>query len=215
MKFFFSGVLSKFAVAQFATLLFFLPDFAQPPKNQLHVFVGEKIDVIPFEEGTVSGNLIMDYAFKARYRVLENVYGEYRSDTIEFLAYDHYGLPPFASFDHALLFVSEVDGKYQHEKYQYFDVYRTIDHRWAGDGDAYKFDEQVPKSRRIVKPVAITFDKVVSFDLKGLDPRLIEKFYPVPYYKIENQRAYALMGNYVEDLFLVKKEGVLKARGLF
>ena len=70
-------------------------------------------------------------------------------------------------------------------------------------------------SRRLIKPVTIVFKQVVSFDLKDLDPVLIVKFYPAPYYKIENQRAYALMGNYVEDLFMVKKEGVLKARGLF
>jgi hypothetical protein len=39
--------------------------------------------------------------------------------------------------------------------------------------------------------------------------------YPEPYYKTVGDSAYANYGNYLEDLFTLKKEGVLAARGLF
>jgi hypothetical protein len=212
----FASVLIRFVFAvAVCFLLSSLSTTAYAQKGTLYVFVGEKIELMPFDEGKVEGELVNDNAFKARYRVLYNVYGGYYSDTIEFEVHDHYGSPAFAEFSHVLLFVSEINGKFYHEKYQYFDVYKTRDGRWAGDGDPYKFDGQIEKSRRLVKPIPITFEKVVAFDLKDLDRSLIHKFYPAPYYKVQNQKAYALMGNYVEDLFLVKKEGVLKARGLF
>jgi hypothetical protein len=37
----------------------------------------------------------------------------------------------------------------------------------------------------------------------------------ISFYKIEGKKAICVMGAYIEDLFMVKKNGVLKARGLF
>jgi hypothetical protein len=184
-------------------------------QTRLYVFVGEKIEVIRTAESDVNDSLVQDKAYKARYRVLHSVHGDYEGDTIEFEAFDHYGSPAFAEYPHVLLFVIDVGGKLHHVKYQYFDVYRTRDGRWAGDGDPYKHEVLIDKSRRHVNPERIAFEQIISFDLRNMDAALISKFYPAPYYRIEKQRAYALMGNYVEDLFLIKKEGVLKARGLF
>lgn len=62
---------------------------------------------------------------KARYLILQPVYGHYDQDTFEFEAYDHYGIPAFAAYEHLLLYVSNVQGRLIHEKYQYADVYRT------------------------------------------------------------------------------------------
>lgn len=72
-------------------------------KNTLFLFVGEKITV---EEFAMSENAV-DRGFKAKYRILQGVYGDYPNPTIEFLAYDHYGWPGFSNYINSLLFVSQ------------------------------------------------------------------------------------------------------------
>ena len=74
----------------------------------------------------------MDKGFKAKYAILEKVYGNFPYDTIEFVAYDHYGIPPFSKFKNVLLYVGADSGTYYHENYLYNDVYKTKSGRWAG-----------------------------------------------------------------------------------
>ena len=95
--------------------------------NNLFVFVGEKISIteIPNDGG-------MDEAFNCRYKILQWVYGNYESDTIEFIAYDHHGQTPLLKYKNCMLYVVKYNGKYYHEKYMYTDVYKTIDRKWAG-----------------------------------------------------------------------------------
>ena len=181
-------------------------------KNTLFAFVGEKIDVQPLPVNPGS----MDVGFRAKYKILLPVYGSYSGATIEFTAYDHYGWPAFASFKNALLFVSEYQGKYYHEKYQFFDVYRTKDGRWAGPYKAEDY-EHLYNRYTTIKPEIIEFAKPVKYPLhrKGQDSMEYTLSYPGPYYMTKGDSAIAIYGNYIEDLFNLKKSGVLTARGLF
>ena len=156
----------------------------------------------------------MDARFIAKYKILQQVYGTFKSDTIEFLVFDHYGTPAFSKYKHAMLFVSGYNGKLYHEKYQYFDIYKTKNGRWAS---SYKVDDyhHIFNKNTKVKPELIDFVKQVSYDLKGRSKEDIEYLFPSPYFKIDGQKAIAVWGNYVEELFELKKTGVLKARGIF
>lgn len=201
----------------------------QGRKDSLIVFVGEIIEVRYSSEenkeqpgDTVIRNgkktirkvvtVSMDSRYVAKYKVLQLVYGTYQSDTIEFVVYDHYGRPGFSKYKTVLLFVSIYDGKLYHEKYQYFDVYKTADNRWASPGDPYKFDDY---HRKELKPQKIKFKDKVFYNLKQYDQAVIATLFPKEYYYISRNKAYPLVGTYIEDLFTVKKEGVLKARGIF
>lgn len=181
------------------------------PTN-FYVFVGEKIEVKPFQPETEKDVILMDSAFKAKYRVIENLYGNYDENTIEFEVYDHYGVPPFSRYKNVLLFVSEHKGKLYHEKYQYFDVYKTKDERWASCGDPYRFDEY---HRKNFKPAKLEFEEPLFFELKELNDKYVKSVFKAPYFKIIGNKAECLMGVYIDELFVIKKEGVLKARGLF
>jgi hypothetical protein len=180
-------------------------------KNTLFVFVGEKIEVKSFPEKPGA----MDAGFKAKYKILQKVYGNFSGNYIEFVAYDHYGEPPFAKFNHVLLFVSEYEGKFYHEKYTYDPLFKTKDGRWAGP---YSEDYRHPynDSTKVV-PVKIIFEDEVSFPIKTKDEDGSEftHFYPEPYFKKIGDKAVAIYGNYIEELFKLKKDGVLTARQLF
>jgi hypothetical protein len=200
----------------------------QSRKDSLIVFVGEIIEVkySPEEEKTVTDTIMtngkktvvervtisMDNRYVAKYKVLQMVYGTFKEDTIEFSAYDHYGKPGFSNYKTALLFVSNHNGELYHQKYQYFDVYLTTDNKWASPGDPYKFDDSHRKS---LKPQKLEFKESVFYDLKHFDHNKIKKFFPEEYFNIIENKAYPLVGSYIEDLFIVKKDGVLKARGIF
>ena len=175
-------------------------------RNTLFAFVGEKISVqlLPQDSGSWDGK------FEGKYKILERIYGDYPKDTIEFKAYDHYGIPGFSHYKNALLFVSEYKGKYYHEKYQYFDVYLTKENRWAG---TYNDHEDYGK----IKPEKIAFADSVYLQTKIMNNagEVVDLNYSPPYYRIIDDKAYPLYGNYVEDLFAIKKNGVLKWRGLF
>ncbi len=181
--------------------------------NKLFVFVGQKISV---EELTVAHRkdaIIMDEVYKAKYLVIQKVYGSFSSDTIEFVAYDHYGIPQFSKFENVLLYVSANRGLYYHQKYMYNDVYLTKDGRWAGTYAEQDYGHEYNKNTTI-RPVKLEFKQEVSYPTirKPLSSPSINIKYPKPYFKTIGTKAIAIYGNYIEDLFILKRDGYLKAR---
>ena len=181
--------------------------------TNLFVFVGEKISIDEFHPDIGPNAILMDEAFKARYRILRPVYGSYPDAEIEFEAYDHYGRPSFENYPFVLLFVSAENDRYYHQKYQFFPVFLTKTGVWAGCGSPYRFEP--PVHHGSLKPQKLDFGADAFFDISGYDKRDIRKWFPQEDFEIRGKRAYCLRGSPVEDLFQVKKQGVLTARGLF
>lgn len=182
-----------------------------PGQGKLFVFVGQKIEVkkvAPDKRG-------MDEKFIAKYKILENVCGSYNKDAIEFLAYDHYGRPGFERVDPVLLYVMQYEGIFYHEKYQYNDLYLTKDGRWAGPYSPLNHQGYRDTSVSRIMPVRIDFAKEVSYNIANWKQRDIRERFPKPYYRIEGEKAIALYGNYIPELFELKKKGVFTARGLY
>lgn len=178
-------------------------------KDRLFVFIGEKIsvDLLPHEEHS------MDSKFKATYKVIKPICGIYDRDTIQFIVYDHYGTPDFSEYKNVMLFVTNYDDTFYHEKYQYFDVYKTKSGEWAS---SYKhLDYGRLDSNTDIKPERVNFLQPPSYDLKYMSKKVIQKEYPHPYYKIVGDSAVAVWGNYPDELLEVKKKGILAARKIF
>lgn len=178
----------------------------------IYVFVGRKIQVeyenIPY----YCNRFIMDAKFKATYSILQQQVGVFPKDTISFEVYDHTGIPDFSAYENVLIFVAAYCGKLSHQKYQYFDVYKTVDGNWASPGDPYKYDNH---HRKNLKAQNIQFADSVWFNLSGLSKEQINIRFPRPFYKIEGNKAIPIMGAYINTLIEVKKEGALKSLGLF
>jgi hypothetical protein len=190
------------------------PDFlvSSDESQNLLVFVGKQIDVenMPGQHG-------LDRQYKAHYQVLQVVHGQYRDSTIEFTAFDHYGFPGFGNYQTALLYVTVrrswlLQPKYFHEKYQYQPVYSTADGRWAGCGDPYYFDEV---HRGKIQAQVIDFKPEVTIDVAKIPPAKVEEFYPKAFFDYRKNAVVCRKGVFLDALFTVKREGVLKARGIF
>jgi len=122
----------------------------------LYAFIGEKISVKEFDPNenntrieidSISGDTIrriiyvMDNGFENKYKVIRNVYNELETDTIEFVAYDHYGRPGFEKYENVMLYLSfnEDKGIYYHQKYIFDPIKKTKNGMWKGlNGESIK-----------------------------------------------------------------------------
>ncbi|MFH6991718.1 hypothetical protein [Flavobacterium sp. FlaQc-48] len=174
------------------------------------VFIGEKIKVDRGKEQNICNVISLDYKFNAQYKIIEKLYGNFKKDTISFIAYDHYGAPGFSNYQNVLLFVSEYCKEWIHQKYQFCNVYPTKVNKWAAPyqtADYLRLD-----SNSVLKPEIIAFSVPVEIDISKASKEWIEKWYPEPYYNVKNGKAIAVYGNYVEELIELKKQTVLKER---
>ena len=219
--------LNRILVAILMILFSLQNAFGQTRKDSLIVFVGEKIEVNyverPFRmsDTIIEGNdtiirvrVVMDSEYLAKYKILQLVHGSYKSDTIEFTVFDHYGKPAFSKYQTVLLFVSDYDGKLYHEKYQYFDLYMTENGKWASPYSEETYNHPF-KDSITVNPEIIPFTDKVFYSTRKMQKNEIKEKFPEPYYKIKNKQAIAVYGNYVEDLFKLKQQTILKARGIY
>ena len=194
--------------------------YAQDRNPNLLVFVGEIINIKRLPK-TSEYQYIVDFAYSAKYKVIQVVLGEYHYDTIEFEAHDHYGIPSFSKYKNVLLYLSQdSNGKWIQQKYLYSAVYQTTEGRWAGPFDLQDYSDVKNKNINI-KPEIIPFKDSIYLDIKWTlfyKPKISKKtrdmWYPSPYYLIRGDSALVKMGNYVEELILLKKNGVLEARGI-
>jgi len=178
------------------------------PAEELYVFIAEKISVNYAKDTLYCDRFTMDSKFDASYKIIKNLYGDFKGDSIKFTAYDHYGVPAFSHHKYVMLFVSQYCGKLFHEKYQYFDVYPTTDGRWASPGDPKRFNSSDTSAVQVEKIQfgTLTFDKIIDGIYRNMT-------FAAPYFKIEGNCVIPILGAYADELFEIKKRTVLKARG--
>jgi hypothetical protein len=185
-------------------LILFVPfcqSYGQMEIKEHYVLVGARIEVSNITDKI---DVLGDSWLKGKYKVVQNVYGNYSKDTIEFLASFHCGANLFLKSEHVLMFLIKNNNGTFLQKYQYFDVYRTVDGRWASPASPGKFknDDTVH-----TKPYPIAFMDSIWYDTRQTDRGCMRKVvYAEPYFKVEGYKAFALMGAYVDDLFLMKRE---------
>jgi hypothetical protein len=69
--------------------------------------------------------------------------------------------------------------------------------------------------RKGVAVVPLEFEQPVSFALDSSNQEYADVVFKEPWFSCNSDSALCEMGAYVEDLFRVKRDGVLMARGLF
>lgn len=181
--------------------------------NNFYAMVVQKINVTRVKPGYCGKGIIrFDNKYNATYRVVENIYNEYKNDTVQFTIFDHYGRPELENFEHILVYMTESCGSLYHVKYQFADVYKTSGGRWASPYSPHHYRNITDT---LIRPEPLEFMKEISFSLEGQNKDHISARYPYPYYVIINNRAIAKYGNYVEDIFKLAKHPTLKNFGVF
>jgi hypothetical protein len=202
-------------------------------EDKLLALVGEKLDVVEvLPDAGDAGDpdtivIVLDAAFRARYRVIDVVHGAYSGQTVDFEAYDHYGYPKFAQSKYALLYLVEREGRLYHWKYLFDRVYPTADGRFAGCGDPYPEDAADEIDRRPLAPIEFKPPVVFSLaeervtrrerpDLSAAERTEInqatEAYFSPPAFEVRGDRATCRMGAYPEELFRIANETTIKPR---
>lgn len=192
-----------------------IPECGRVDGDGLFVFVGEKLEVMevpPPPDPPDPGILIirLDYQYRARYRVIDRICGEFKGDMIEFDAFDHWGYPAFARYETVLLYVSRHGDRYVHQKYQFNDVYRTRSGEWASCGDPYRREPEV--HRGDIQAVPLEFEEPLLYSVAGFTEERIAERFPVEYFSREGDYVACRAGATADVLYTVKRLGVLKSR---
>ncbi|MNE75070.1 hypothetical protein D3C80_1711950 [compost metagenome] len=90
----------------------------------------------------------------------------------------------------------------------------TENGKWASPYSSRDYNHPF-KDSITVKPEKIAFKEEISFSVSQLNKDVINAWYPPPYYEVKNEKAIAVYGNYVDDLFKLKQQTILKARGIY
>lgn len=180
----------------------------------LFAFVGKKISVTEFDpnenkiekiidaetgDTIITERYVMDYGFKCKYLVIINIYNKLNKDTIEFIAYDHYGRPGFENYDTVLLYISKSENGdyYFHRKYQFDEIFKNK------KGYYYTYPKFLGTMYTPYKDSLSGFDidlKQKKFPIGHLSKETLIQYYPKEFYKIEDSTAYPIRGISLEEM---------------
>jgi len=180
--------------------------------GQTIAFIGEKVAIENVEDFCGEDAICLDLKYHVRYRIKELISGDFPHDTIDFIAFDHYGTPKFSKEDTPIIYVYQTKYGLIHHKYSYDPVYPTKSGSYAFCGDPYtdyKVSEIEELGRSDLTP--FKFSPPVKFKLSNyliskhdyVDEKQIyirenfietmRKFAP-PAFKIKGNTAYCKMG---------------------
>ena len=176
--------------------------------NKMYAFIGKKISVKQVYRDYC--DMILDEEYEAKYKILENVYGDYPNKIIEFISFEHGIYRNYYDFDPVLLYVVERCGKLYQVKHQYDRVYKTKDGKWASTYNSWLYNK-LGKDTAQIKPERILFKKNANLRFKGeRDINKLKTRYPSPFFKFKNRTVIPVYGNYVKDIFELRKRTSLK-----
>lgn len=208
----------RLAISIFLTIGLCSNSIGQSLNDSVFVFVGEKVSIKKIRQPNLSKGQIHLYSkYRLKFKVIQNVHNVLEQKRIVFYADAHLGLRELPTNKHSLLFLVLENGQYKLIRFQFFDVYKTTDGRWVSCGDPFyldkKFKDSIKSVIQIVKPV---FSRPVTFKINpSMDSASVKDVFREPYFKVDGKVATGVMGCYVEDLFTLKKEGILKELGFF
>jgi len=106
--------------------------------------------------------IYMDSRYQARYKIGQLVAGEYDAETIDFHAYDHYGMPRFSRPKNVLIFVHDGPNTRWHSKYNFYEVHRTSDGDWAACGNAYVQNDPDEEQKEPLEAISFLYPVEVN-----------------------------------------------------
>lgn len=168
---------------------------SQNKSDKLFVFVGNMISSYPISKNS-------DGYVKLKYKILEKTYGNYDEDTIDFFAYYDVDKLKFTRYKNCLLFLLQDGGTFYKMADPVYEVYRTLDGRWANGAKSWDYGPDIQTS---IKPRRLLFKDSPNIDLTGLSQKEIDHWYPAKYYERKGSVAIPIFGSYTDELFEIQK----------
>lgn len=187
---------------------------AEDPEQEVDnlVFVGRLVSIeeLPNPCEGKSDCISMDALWRARYEIEQTLVGSYPEREITFSIADHYGYPPMAKFEHALLFVGLYsNGPWLH-KYQGFAMHPLTGGDWGYCGGPFRATDGEPDP-----PTPSSLPFAGSLQVRGEPSRdELELLLGERNFSVKHGRVYCKRGVVLSDFYEVVRKGALQARGV-
>ncbi|KGO87839.1 hypothetical protein Q765_04965 [Flavobacterium rivuli WB 3.3-2 = DSM 21788] len=175
---------------------------------KLNIVVAKKLKLTRVNTANCPNVVAFDSKYNAEYKVLKNVHGNFSKDIINFEVYSHNGIASMYNYDILLLYIADLCGKPVLVKYQFTDVYKTEDGRWAAPYNPFLYDGL--NASEILSPEIIKFRQPIKILTTDTSQDWVKENFPAPYYEIRGNEVIPVYGNYIEDIIELKKKTVLK-----
>ena len=192
------------------------PSHPEKP-TKLYVFIGKKIKVWNSPSSYCNMRPLTSRIL-SKYLVIKNIYGDFKKDTIQFTTYPPHSSPirqnynpfrtSFSEYNYCLLYVAQYKDELLQATYVFDDVYLTKEGRWASPLKPKGLRNTI--SSDIFKPEKINFITPIEFEYEDIFFKQMKENFPEVYTKISDGKILVDYGYYVEDLFEIRKAGVLK-----
>ncbi|MFT3703500.1 MAG: hypothetical protein QM802_14085 [Agriterribacter sp.] len=213
---------TQILIVLFSLVFFHFTAISQPHTNdcneypgsstKVFVFVGELLD---FKKITAEER-VNEARFLAIYRIIERVCGNYSGDTIRFNIIDADYDTSFARIKNQLLMLTKDTTEYNNYRLWgglCFDVFKTKNNRWA-----VPFMEKnnvITIGQKALNPRKMGFAKDAFYDTKGMTKEEVGTIFYEPYYRIEGNKVFPVLGNSIEEVFRYEREGTLASAGAY
>lgn len=175
---------------------------------KIYAFIAKKINVNRILDN--SCDLPFYSKYKAKYEILENVYGNYPEPIIEFVSYEHAASRNYYDYKNVLLYVGDFCGELEQIRFNYDPVYKTVEGKWAIPCKTFLY-KALDADTLLFKPEPIKFRKSANIKInKENSISALKKRYIEPYYQFHKKFVKPLFGNYPKEIFEIRKRTTLK-----
>ncbi|MBS7334376.1 MAG: hypothetical protein KIG88_12360 [Weeksellaceae bacterium] len=139
------------------TLLF--PFIVSAKEVKVYAFVGELIEYrkVDYQEyyklDKEKSPVYFDQMFVAKYKIIQPICNDFKSEIIEFVSFDHYGVPPMFKEKNPIVYLGFDEEKKEYFQYKYtWDQALFINNNWYGI-----FDYIIADFLENYKPITVRF----------------------------------------------------------
>lgn len=188
-------------------------------KVETVVFVGRLVSIEELPDPCEGDEdcISIDALYRARYEVVRPIVGSFAQRQVTIDIADHYGFPPFARYQHALLVVGLHDARPWLHKYQGIAVHRTVEGEWASCGEVeFKDKGEAPSAH--IKPLRFEREIAGIGDLSEAGWRETLFGWRTARdqldHRIEGGKVWCTRGVELPDIYETMRSGALRARGV-
>jgi len=137
--------------------------------------------------------------YRAKYKIIRNLYNKIETDTVEFVNTSWYGRPPFEKFDYVVLYLyKNKNGVFLSGHYM-FDIAYKINHNWYG---VMQLANKC-KMWKNFNPIKFNANNKIKLNFEHIsddDTKLLSIIFPEPYFKVSGKIVYPKLAFEIKDI---------------
>lgn len=120
--------------------------------------------------------VLLDEMYVAKYKIIKPLCNEFTSDTIEFVSFDHYGIPPMFKVKNPIVYLGFNKDKNEYFQYKYtWDDALNINNQWFG-----VYDYTLRNNLKNYTSISVRFLYAIDIKIHETNPNI----YPTTHFEV-------------------------------